>query len=83
MGQAPDVIGYPYEEAQRILLEAEYRIEVCPTDLQSDKKIRVLRQRRIAEKITELILGYEMYDDPSLEEKEVKKDGVQDRRRQM
>lgn len=79
-GPIPDTAGYLFKEAQRILEEAGYRVQPHPRELLLNRRIRVIRQRTVGEKTVELTLAGEIYDDPTLAEKEVKKNALQDYR---
>lgn len=73
-GNIPDVVGLLLEDAVSLLaqngLQASYQVKP------ENKRIRVLRQRVREDGTIDLTLGYEMYNDPSLEEKEVKLDAL-------
>lgn len=79
-GPIPNTVGYLYKEAQRMLVEAGYRVQLNPRGLPLKGQLRVIRQRTVGEKTVELTLASEIYDDPSLMEKEVKKNALQDYR---
>ncbi|HHW40374.1 MAG TPA: hypothetical protein GXX19_04350 [Syntrophomonadaceae bacterium] len=76
----PDTVGYLFKEAQRILEEAGCRVQLNPRGLPLKGQLRVIRQRTVGEKTVELTLASEIYEDPSLIEKEVKKNALQDYR---
>lgn len=77
--EVPDVVGFLYEEGISILQEAGYQVQICPSSFHSGRCSRVLRQKLQRNKVVELIIGDEFYDDPTLE-KEVKNNGLQDHR---
>ncbi|MGD0152205.1 MAG: hypothetical protein ABSC17_00370 [Thermacetogeniaceae bacterium] len=74
----PDVEGYVVLEACRILQQAGYQVAVITTGCSRPYRARVLRQRQLNESLIELTQGFEFYEDPSINEKEVTDRALQD-----
>lgn len=75
-GQVPDVIGLNFEEGSLILKRAGYQVDYAYTHQHSGGCCRILRQKTLEKKTVELIISKEYYNDPTTEEKEVKKVGI-------
>ncbi len=74
----PDVECYLLSEACRILQQAGYQVAVITSGSSRPYRARVLRQRQLSESMIELTQGFEFYQDPSINEKEVTDRAVQD-----
>lgn len=68
----PDIEGYLLPEACRVLQQAGLQVEIITTGNSRPNRSRVLRQRQLNANLIELTQGYELYKDPSIDEKEVK-----------
>lgn len=76
--KAQNVEAYLLPEACRILRQAGFEVAVAATGSPRPYRSRVLRQRQLGESLIELTQGCEFCRDPSIEEKEVKNDVLQD-----
>jgi hypothetical protein len=74
--EIPDVIGFTQEEGCLILQKGGYRVDFKYTCGHSNKRSRIVRQRLLETGLIELIICSEYYNDPAIEEKEVKKSGL-------
>ena len=65
-------------EACSILEQAGYQVTVVATGSQGPYPARVLRQRQLNENLIELTKACEFYQDPCVDEKEVRDSALQD-----
>lgn len=61
--EVPDVVGFLSEEGISILQGAGYQVQICPSYFHSGKRSRILRQKLQGNKVVELMIGDEFYDD--------------------
>lgn len=64
----PDTVGYPLNEARRLIEEAGFRVELKAggSSLKGKDRLRVIRQRTVGEKRVELTFACEMYKETTL-----------------
>jgi hypothetical protein len=75
---AVDLAGYLLPEACRILQQAGYQVAVVATGSPGPYRARVLRQRQLNENLIELTQSCEFYQDPGIDEMEVRDSALQD-----
>jgi len=63
----PDVVGFPGEEGLSILQETGYEVQIRHLYIHPGRCSRILRQKLQTDKVVELIIGDEFYEDLTLE----------------